>query len=156
MAIAVSEPAPDGMVLAAEGSRVWLLPVWPDGATPALLAEYDTATVTMDRSGAARRVLAAALRCCWTELDTAPWPGRTASIGDVLDGYAAMTRGDADLMRRWAVGDLRRLADSGWLLLDEEAGTLRLGPRTATWPEPGLNSLRDLVRRLPGPGEQHE
>lgn len=159
VAVPVTEPVPHGMTPAADGPRVWLLPVWPDGATPALLAEYDTAPMPMERAGTARRVLAAALRCCWTELDTAPWPGRIAAIADVLDVYVAMTRGAAlsergtaatDLMSRWAVGDLRRLADSGWLLLDEEAGTVRLGPRTAAWPEEGLSSLRDLVRRLPG------
>lgn len=150
VAVPVADPVPHGMATAADGPQVWLLPVWPDGATPATLAEYDTAPVPMERAGTARRVLAAVLRCCWTELDTAPWPGRTAAIADVLEVYLAMTRGDADLMRRWAVGDLRRLADSGWLLLEEEAGAVRLGPRTATWPEEGLNSLRDLVRRLPG------
>jgi len=103
----------------------------------------------LDRAGQARRVLAAALRCCWTEVDAAPWPGRTSTIAEVLDVYAQMGRGDLDLARRWAVGELRRLGDSGWLLLDEAAGTLRLGPRTATWPDESLGTLRDLVRRLP-------
>jgi hypothetical protein len=149
VAIGVSEAAPAGMTLAVDGGLVWLLQSWPDGATPALLEEYDTAAVAVERAGAARRVLAAALRCCWTELDTAPWPGRTAALADVLEVYVAMSRGDADLMRRWATGDLRRLADSGWLVLDEAAGTLRLGPRTALWPDESLGSLRDLVRRLP-------
>jgi hypothetical protein len=130
VAIGVSEAAPAGMTLAVDGGLVWLLQSWPDGATPALLEEYDTAAVAVERAGAARRVLAAAL-------------------ADVLEVYVAMSRGDADLMRRWATGDLRRLADSGWLVLDEAAGTLRLGPRTALWPDESLGSLRDLVRRLP-------
>jgi len=109
----------------------------------------------LDRPGQARRVFAAALRCCWRRLDDAPWPGETAAIAEVLEVYTAMTRGDAELMRRWAVGDLRRLADTGWLLRDEEAGTVRLGPRVVLWAEESLGSLRDLIRRLPQPGETH-
>jgi hypothetical protein len=151
LAVAPADPAPAGMTRAAGSAGIWLLPAWPDGATPAVLEEYQTSATSMDRPGQARRVLAAALRCCWTDLDDAPWPGRTAAIADALEVYAGMARGDADLMRRWGLGDLRRLADSGWLLLDETAGTLRLGPRTATWPEESLSSLRDLLRRLPRP-----
>ena len=149
VALDPAEPVPPGMVPAQDGSRVWPLAAWPDGATPALLEEYETAPMPLDRPGQARRVLAAALRCCWTEVDTAPWPGRTAAIADVLEVYAAMGRGDVELARRWAVGELRRLGDSGWLRLDEPAGSLRLGPRTATWPDESLAALRDLVGRLP-------
>jgi hypothetical protein len=154
VSISSADPTPPGMTRAPDGTRVWLLPSWPDGATPALLEEYQTGGFPLDRPGQARRVFAAALRCCWSELDDAPWPGRTALIPAALEVYVSMSRGDADLMRRWALGDLRRLADSGWLLLDEEAGSLRLGPRVATWPEESLGSLRDLLRRLPHPPEE--
>jgi hypothetical protein len=153
---APADPAPAGLTRALGSSPVWLLPAWPDGATPAVLEEYQTAPPSMDRPGQARRVLAAALRCCWTDFDASPWPGRTAAVADALEVYVGMARGDADLMRRWALGDLRRLADSGWLLLDEPAGTVRLGPRTATWPEESLSSLRDLLRRLPAPPARDE
>ncbi|MFV2173625.1 hypothetical protein ACFHW2_22335 [Actinomadura sp. LOL_016] len=148
-----AEPVPGGTRTATDGARVWPLPEWPDGATPALLEEYDTAPMPLDRAGQARRVLAAALRCCWLRLDDAPWPGTSAPVGHVLEVYGGMTRGDADLARRWATGELRRLADTGWLLLDREAGTVRPGPRTALWPEGSLASLRDLLRRLPQPPE---
>lgn len=154
-AVAASDPVPPGVVAAADGDRVWLLPEWPDGATPALLEEYETAPMPLDRSGQARRVLAAALRCCWTRLDDAPWPGSPAPVADVLEVYANMTRGDTDLARRWATGELRRLSDTGWLILDEAAGTVRPGPRTALWPEPSLASLRNLLPRLPQPPD-HE
>ncbi|TDD71811.1 hypothetical protein [Actinomadura rubrisoli] len=149
--IAVSEPVPPGTTAATDGDRVWLLPAWPDGATPAMLEEYETAPMPLDRAGQARRVLAAALRCCWRRLDDAPWPGSAATSADVLEVYAGMSRGDADLARRWATGELRRLADTGWLLLDEESGTVRPGPRVALWAEQSLPSLRDLLRRLPEP-----
>ncbi|MGH3238877.1 MAG: hypothetical protein ACRDNL_00765, partial [Spirillospora sp.] len=90
-------------------------------------------------------------RCCWTRLDDSPWPGTPATVAGVLEVYANMTRGDTDLARRWATGELRRLSDTGWLVLDEAGGAVRLGPRVALWPEGSLASLRDLVRRLPEP-----
>ncbi|MFC9973397.1 hypothetical protein ACFVH6_21140 [Spirillospora sp. NPDC127200] len=152
--VAVSEPVPQGFAGASDGTRVWLLPDWPDGATPALLEEYDTAPMPLDRPGQARRVLAAALRCCWPRLDEAPWPGRDALVIDVLEVYVGMSRGDADLARRWATGELRRLADTGWLLLDEAAGTVRPGPRVALWSDERLGPLRDLLRRLPEPARE--
>ncbi|CNF68018.1 Uncharacterised protein [Mycobacterium tuberculosis] len=148
----VSDPVPPGTVAVTDGDRVWPLPAWPDGATPALLEEYETAPMPLDRAGQARRVLAAALRCCWTRLDDAPWPGSPAAVASVLEVYANMSRGDTDLARRWATGELRRLHDTGWLLLDEPAGTVRPGPRVALWQEGSLASLRDLLRRLPDPG----
>ncbi|MGI8332225.1 hypothetical protein ACRYCC_19835 [Actinomadura scrupuli] len=151
VALSPADPTPAGMGRAPDGARVWLLPSWPDGATPALLEEYQIGGFPLDRPGQVRRVFAAALRCCWDEPDGAPWPGRTAPIPAALEVYASMSRGDPGLMRRWALGELRRLADTGWLLLDEEAGSMRLGPRVATWPHESLGSLRDLVRRLPHP-----
>ncbi|WP_395104927.1 hypothetical protein [Actinomadura sp. SCN-SB] len=149
--VPVAEPVPAGMAGASDGERVWLLPSWPDGTTPALLEEYEVAPMPLDRAGQARRVLAAALRCCWTRLDDVPWPGETATVASVLEVYEGMSRGDPELARRWATGELRRLADTGWLLLDEPAGTVRPGPRVALWREETLASLRDLLRRLPRP-----
>ncbi|GAA0282349.1 hypothetical protein GCM10009527_093220 [Actinomadura nitritigenes] len=153
--VAAADPVPAGTAAATDGDRVWLLPVWPDGATPALLEEYQTAPMPLDRAGQARRVLAAALRCCWTRLDDAPWPGAPATVAAVLEVYADMSRGDADLARRWATGELRRLADTGWLLLDEgtaaKGGTVRPGPRVSLWAEHTLSSLRSLLHRLPEP-----
>ncbi|WP_131742964.1 hypothetical protein [Actinomadura roseirufa] len=151
VAVGAADPVPPGTVGASDGDRVWVLPAWPDGATPALLEEYQTAPVPLDRPGQARRVLAAALRCCWTRPDDAPWPGESAAVAAVLGVYADMSRGDAVLARRWATGELRRLADTGWLLLDEASGTVRPGPRVALWAEHALPSLRDLLRRLPEP-----
>jgi hypothetical protein len=154
--VPVAEPVPAGTSGASDGARVWLLPSWPDGATPALLEEYEIAPMPLDRAGQARRVLAAALRCCWTRLDDVPWPGEPAPVASVLEVYAGMSRGDAELARRWATGELRRLADTGWLLLDESAGTVRPGPRVALWRDESLASLRDLLRRLPQPPAPEE
>ncbi|WP_245623115.1 hypothetical protein [Spirillospora albida] len=148
--VSVREPVPAGAATASDGERVWLLPRWPDGATPALLEEYDTAPMPFERGGQARRVLAAALRCCWTRPDDAPWPGSPAAVADVLEVYAGMTRG-TELARRWATGELRRLSETGWLLLDEASGTVRPGPRVALWADGSLTSLRALLHTLPQP-----
>ncbi|WP_406313552.1 hypothetical protein OHA77_34780 [Streptosporangium sp. NBC_01639] len=146
--LGAGEPAPPGMMRLAHGDGTGLaLPAWPDGATPALLEEYQVAPVNVERSGETRRVLAAALKCCWTDLTTDPWPGTAAPVEDVLSAYRALIgRGD-DLMRSWAVGALRRLHDSAWLVVD--GGLVRLGPRCAHWPPASHAQLRELVRRLP-------
>lgn len=151
--VSVRDPLPPGAATASDGDRVWLLPRWPDGATPALLEEYDTAPMPFERTGQARRVLAAALRCCWTQLDDAPWPGSPSAVAAVLEVYAGMSR-DTELARRWATGELRRLHDTGWLLLDEASGTVRPGPRVALWAEGSLTSLRALLPTLPHPDLQ--
>lgn len=133
------------------GDRAWLLARTPDDALPSLLEEYDLALLPVERPGETRRALAAALRCCWTDLDDAPWPGQAAPLASVTQVFVRLARGDADLLGRWALGALRRLHESAWLQLDESRATVRLGPRLATWPEPSLGPLRDLVRRLPTP-----
>ncbi|MBB2911565.1 hypothetical protein FHS43_002838 [Streptosporangium becharense] len=146
--LAADEPAPPGMARLGRGDGTGLaLPVWPDGATPALLEEYQVASVPVERSGETRRVLAAALRCCWTDLAADPWPGVPAPVDDVLAAYRALIgRGD-DLMRNWAIGALRRLHDSSWLEVSD--GVVRLGARCASWPAASHAQLRELVRRLP-------
>ncbi|MFD8534372.1 hypothetical protein ACFV0L_43880 [Streptosporangium canum] len=146
--LGAGEPAPRGMVRLAHGDGTGLaLPVWPDGATPSLLEEYQVAPVNVERSGETRRVLAAALKCCWSDLGADPWPGVPAPVEDVLSAYRALIgRGD-DLMRNWAVGALRRLHDSAWLTVED--GVVRLGPRCACWPPESHAQLRELMRRLP-------
>ncbi|MBB4916658.1 hypothetical protein [Streptosporangium saharense] len=142
------EPAPPGMTRLdnPDGSGT-ALPAWPDGATPSLLDEYQVAPVNVERAGETRRVLAAALKCCWSDLSADPWPGSPAPVEDVLSAYRALIgRGD-DLMRNWAIGALRRLHDSAWL--DVDAGLVRLGPRCACWPPASHAQLRELLRRLP-------
>ncbi|WP_433239889.1 hypothetical protein ACQPYK_33490 [Streptosporangium sp. CA-135522] len=147
------EPTPPGMTRLAYGDGTGLaLPVWPDAATPSLLEEYQVAPVNVERSGETRRVLAAALKCCWSDLTADPWPGVSAPVDDVLSAYRALIgRGD-DLMRNWAIGALRRLHDSAWLEVD--GGVVRLGPRCACWPPASHAQLRELVRRLPGGEEE--
>ncbi|MFC7099774.1 hypothetical protein ACFQQB_04345 [Nonomuraea rubra] len=80
------------------------LPVWPDGVTPSLLDEHQVAPVPVERSGETRRVLAAVLKCCWTDLSVDPWPGDPAPVELVLDTYRELIGRTDDLMRNWARG----------------------------------------------------
>ncbi|MEV0233042.1 hypothetical protein [Nonomuraea sp. NPDC050786] len=143
-------PAPPGMVrLTRSDSTGQALPVWPDGVTPSLLEEYQVAPVAVERSGETRRVLAAVLKCCWTDLSVDPWPGEPAPVELVLDTYRALIGRTDDLMRNWAIGALRRLHDSAWIVMDD--GVVTLGPRCALWPVESHAQLQELVRRLPDP-----
>lgn len=146
------QPVPAGLRYVSDGTGDgWLLGEWPDGVTPSVIEEYDVPPVLVERAGETRRALAAALRCCWADLDGPAWPGVAAPIDAVTACFAEMARGDAELLPRWALGALRRLAESGWLRLDQSAGTVRLGPRVACWPDESLNQLRETLRRLPLP-----
>ncbi|MFI6386606.1 hypothetical protein [Nonomuraea sp. NPDC050540] len=143
-------PAPVGMMrLTHHDSTGLAVPVWPDGATPSLLEEQQVAPMPVERAGEARRVLAACLKCCWTDLAADPWPGVAAPAEQVLDTYRALIGRSDDLMRNWAVGALRRLHDSSWIVLSD--GVVRLGPRCALWPVESFAQLKELVRRLPEP-----
>ncbi|GAA0913439.1 hypothetical protein [Nonomuraea longicatena] len=142
--------APAGMLRLSYGDTTGTaLPVWPDGVTPSLLEEHQVAPMPIERAGEARRVLAACLRCCWTDLTTDPWPGGSAPVEQVLDTYRALIGRTDDLMRNWAVGALRRLHDSAWIVLAD--GIVRLGPRCALWPVESYSQLKELVRRIPDP-----
>lgn len=150
--LAADEPGAAGLTYVSDGAGSgWLLGTWPDGTTPSVIEEYDVAPVPVERSGETRRALAAALRCCWADLDGPAWPGIAASVEQVTACYAELGRGDAELLARWALGALRRLAESGWLRLDQREGTVRLGPRVALWPDETLTPLRETLKRLPLP-----
>ncbi|MGN9842415.1 hypothetical protein ACTMTI_30255 [Nonomuraea sp. H19] len=144
------DAAPAGMArLTRPDSTGQALPVWPDGVTPSLLDEYQVAPAPVERSGETRRVLAAVLKCCWTDLSVDPWPGDPAPVELVLDTYRALIGRTDDLMRNWAIGALRRLHDSAWIVMDD--GVVLLGPRCALWPVESHAQLQELVRRLPEP-----
>jgi hypothetical protein len=125
------------------------LPLWPDGVTPSLLEEHQVAPMPVERAGETRRVLAAVLACCWADRSTDPWPGEPAPMELVLDTYRALIGRSDDLMRNWAIGALRRLHDSAWIVMAD--GIVSLGPRCALWPVESQSVLKDLVRRIPEP-----
>jgi hypothetical protein len=125
------------------------LPLWPDGVTPSLLEEHQVTPMPVERAGETRRVLAAVLTCCWSDHSTDPWPGDPAPMERVLDTYRALIGRSDDLMRNWAIGALRRLHDSAWIVMAD--GIVSLGPRCALWPVESQSVLKDLVRRIPEP-----
>ncbi len=143
-------PAPSGMVrLSRHDYTGQALPLWPDGVTPSLLEEHQVAPMPVERAGETRRVLAAVLACCWADQSTDPWPGEPAPMERVLDTYRALIGRSDDLMRNWAIGALRRLHDSAWIVMAD--GIVSLGPRCALWPVESQSVLKDLVRRIPEP-----
>ncbi|WP_246365692.1 hypothetical protein [Nonomuraea rhodomycinica] len=153
LALGAGAAAPPGMLrLTRPDSTGQALPVWPDGVTPALLEEHQVAPVPVERSGETRRVLAACLKCCWTDHSIDPWPGEPAPVELVLATYRALIGRTDDLMRNWAIGALRRLHDSAWVVMAD--GLVTLGPRCALWPVSSLAQLKELVRRIPEPERQ--
>lgn len=144
--VPLSGTVPPGFVRVGEVG----VPVWPDGASPSLLEEYQIAGAPVERAGETRRVLACCLRMCWADLDAEPWPGVVAAVDDVLACYRTMVGRTDDSVRSWAVGALRRLHDTGWIVLIGD-GTLRLGPRCVLWTADGHAQLRELMRRIAAP-----
>lgn len=150
LSLGAAVPAPGGMVrLSRHDYTGQALPLWPDGVTPSLLEEHQVAPMPVERAGETRRVLAAVLACCWADQSTDPWPGEPAPMERVLDTYRALIGRSDDLMRNWAIGALRRLHDSAWIVMAD--GIVSLGPRCALWPVESQSVLKDLVRRVPEP-----
>lgn len=147
------DTTPPGLMRLAEpdSSRVWLTAVSPNGASPAVLDELDLPRPVLEQPNDTARVLAAALKSCWPDPSGSLWPGVTAPFGRVLATFEALTGRDELVSHRAVVGALRRLSWSSWLLWDEDARTVRLGPRVAIWPVAELSTLRELWRSIPVP-----
>ncbi len=147
-------PAPGGMLRLAEpsGDGGWLVPQVPETADARVLAELGLASPLLEQPNDTARLLAAALRCCWPDPLAPIWPGATVPSAPVLGVFGELT-GPRDEMahRRSAVAGLRRLDQAGWLIWDETADTIRLGPRVALWSTSDLSTLRQLWRAIPGP-----
>ena len=147
-------PAPPGLLRLPEpsGEGAWLVPQVPETADTRVLAELGLAGPLLEQPNDTARLLAAVLRCCWADPLAPIWPGIPAGSAAVLAVFGELT-GPRDEMahRRSAIGALRRLDQAGWLLWDEEAGTIRLGPRVGLWSASDLTTLRQLWRSMPGP-----
>ncbi|MDT3443154.1 hypothetical protein [Pseudofrankia sp. BMG5.37] len=134
------------------GEHCWLLPRPPDDVTPTVLRELRMQALPAEHPNETSRVLAAALRCCWTDAQANPWPGQLATVRDVLDVVDQLVpRRGEEVLHRLGRGALRRLHASWWLDVDDEAQQVSLGPRVATWPDQDLPALRALCRELPCP-----
>jgi hypothetical protein len=152
--IPAGTPAPDGMLRLAEpsGDGGWLVPQVPEAADARVLPELGLASPLLEQPNDTARLLAAALRCCWADPLAPIWPGVTVAAAPALAVFGELT-GPRDEMahRRSAVAGLRRLDQAGWLIWDETADTIRLGPRVALWSTSDLTSLRQLWRAIPAP-----
>lgn len=146
-----SHAFPAGMLRLVEPdvTAVWLLPVIPDGARASVLEELGVSPVAVEQPNDTARVLAACLRCCWTEPAGPLWPGVPASKVEVASVFREITHRDETASNRALIAAIRRLAASGWLLWDEPGQTVRLGPRVAAWGSAELSALRELWRMLP-------
>lgn len=143
-------PAGLRRLVEADAQAVWLLPQLPESAGPAVLQEYGLPAMSMTDTRGTLRVLAACLRCCWADPGADIWPGRRADVAAVEAVFARLVPGrDALTRRRTLMGGLRRLAGSGWLLLDEGKKTVRVGPKVAAWGTLELSTLRELWRMIP-------
>lgn len=133
-----------------DAHAVWLLPDLPDGARPDVVDELGLPGAHVDQRGDTARVLAACLRCCWTEPSGPVWPGVGAQLDDVATAFRSITDNrDERALHAALLGAVRRLAGSGWLIFDEDQRVVRLGPRVAMWNAAELSSLRELWRSMP-------
>jgi hypothetical protein len=120
-----------------------------------VLAELGLAGPLLEQPNDTARLLAAALRCCWEDPLNPIWPGVTAASEPVLAVFGELTGPRDELAhRRSAVAGLRRLDQAGWLIWDEPADVIRLGPRVALWSTSDLATLRQLWRAIPGPATE--
>jgi hypothetical protein len=150
---------PAGMLRLLErgGERCWLLPRPPDDVTPTVLRELRMQAIPVEHPNETSRVLAAALRCCWTDVQASPWPGQPTTVREVLDVVDQLMPGRGEeVLHRLGMGALRRLNTSRWLDVNDEAQWVFLGPRVATWPDQDLPALRELCRELPSPRPERE
>ncbi|WP_327636172.1 hypothetical protein OHB24_39990 [Kribbella sp. NBC_00482] len=147
-------PAVAGLTRAAapDGSTVWLVPTLPSGAGHGVLDELDAPPVAVEQPNETARILAICVACCWTDRSAPAWPGATGTLAQIRSVYAGMRgRPEQSSDLTLIIGSLRRLHATHWLLWDDKAGEVRLGPRVITWTAADLSTLRDLCRHLPDP-----
>jgi hypothetical protein len=147
-----STPSAAGLrrLVETEAEGVWLLPVLPEGAGPTVLDELGLTATGVEQPNDTARVLAACLRCCWSEPNGSPWPGVVASWEQVTAVFRGITDNRDERYSNIAlVAGVRRLAGSGWLRWSEKTREVQLGPRVAAWRDPELSTLRELWRLIP-------
>jgi hypothetical protein len=149
--VAPSSAFPAGMqrLVEPDVTAVWLLAVLPEGARPSVSEELGLPVLAVEQPNDTARVLAACLRCCWAEPTGPMWPGTPASKEEVAAVFGEITNRGEAASNRALLAALRRLAGAAWILWDEPAQTVRLGPRVAAWGPADLSALRELRRMLP-------
>lgn len=127
---------------------------WIDGSEP--VAGNDSGVERTPARAEVSLTFAAALRCCWPDPKTPPFPGAETTVEDVLaardtlgtlragTGRGGHGFGGPENQRKAA---LRRLHAAGMLDGDEPA--VRLGWVVATWSEDQIDILRTIYDQLP-------
>ncbi|TCN28849.1 hypothetical protein EV644_1437 [Kribbella orskensis] len=147
-------PAVAGLTRAAEpdGESVWMVPTLPDGAGHSVLEELGTPPVAVEQPNETARVLAICVTCCWPDRSGPAWPGVVGTLTQIKAAYAGLRgRPEQSSDLTLIIGSLRRLHATSWLIWNEKAGEVRLGPRVITWGPSQLIGLRELCRILPDP-----
>lgn len=147
-------PAVPGLTRAAEpdGSSIWMLPTLPDGAGHGVLEELGMPPVAVEMPNETARVLAICVTCCWQDRSGSAWPGVVGTLTQIKAVYAGLRgRPEQSSDLTLIIGSLRRLHATSWLIWNEKAGEVRLGPRVITWTPAALTGLREVCRILPDP-----
>jgi hypothetical protein len=149
-------PAPEGLTRLVEpdGSAVWLLAVPPEAAGGGALDELGLTGPVVEQPNDTARLLAAVVRCCWSDPTGPVWPGAPARWDAVLEVFRHYAERDEAAFARAAVAAVRRLHGAGWVLWDAAERQVRLGPRVASWSAADLTVLRETYRRMPGPSPE--
>ena len=145
--------APEGLTRLVEpgGHDVWILPVPPEQAGGGAIEEFGLSGTPVEQPNDTARLLAAVVRCCWTDPTAAIWPGADVPWDAVTSVFRHYADRDESAFLRAAVAAVRRLHGAGWVLWDERGRRVRLGPRVAGWSAADLTVLRELYRQMPGP-----
>jgi hypothetical protein len=149
--VAVTDMPRSGLAAAPEpgGQHVWLLPAYPEGTGHAVLEEIGAAEVPLEQPIETRRVMAIVVTLCWHDQSSSPWPGVPVPTSDVRAVFSALRGpGDADSALRLVMGALNRLHAAGWVLLEQDRQSVRLGPRVVLWSPSELVEMREICRDL--------
>jgi hypothetical protein len=129
-----------------------MLPTLPDGAGHGLLEELGTPPVAVEQPNETARVLAICVTCCWPDRSGPAWPGVIGTLAQIKAVYAGLRgRSEQSSDLTLIIGSLRRLHATSWLIWNEKAGEVRLGPRVVAWGPNQLAGLREICRILPDP-----
>jgi hypothetical protein len=125
---------------------------WMEDSEP--VGGGDTGVVRIKPKPSMALTFLAALRACWPDKDTHPYPGEAVDEEQVLAALATLgplrdPSGDGTGTERHQKGALVVLRAAGFLDPDTEPGIVRLGPRVAAWSEREVQVLRHNHSRMP-------
>lgn len=154
--VPVGTVAPEGLARLAEpdGRTVRLVAVPPEQAGGGALEELGLPGPVVEQPNDTARLLAAVVRCCWDDPAGPLWPGVAAPWAAVTSVFREFADRDEGAFLRAAIAAVRRLHGAGWVLWDERARAVRLGPRVASWSAADLTVLREVYRQMPAPREE--